>query len=934
MKIVTRKPLWSSAKVMLQSEKVYECPTCEKTFNRRSYLQLHEKIHGEKSYKCSICDKTFRQPAGLWIHKKRQSCLKRNLPSNKPCNPPNVSGQFDEKTDDDGKRHKCDICSKRFTQKHLLTYHKRTHTGENPFPCTICGKMFRGAATLKYHERTHTGQKPHKCIFCAKAFTQLGPLRLHCRKEHQSEKIYECKICKQQFEKFREISFHKKTHLELLKQARESPSPADQSEAPFKEVAEDEKHEELQSTGYETSSESSIETFFVSEGDKKGENQVAISSCSSVYAKEKKRKCVQSSNKSKGTARRTRSKISTKDSMKTSPKNEICFSAVDKELSASMVFKRTKTIPDFGASSLDEQMLAGPVNEECEDGKKYKCNVCSQEFSQAHVLKYHMRIHTGENPHSCTDCSKTFRTPGALTVHLRTHNGQKPYKCVFCYQGFTQRGALLQHCKRIHFSDQIYECGVCKEKFEKYRDLSLHSHIHSSVSCSMAKQIDKKVDEDEDELFSTISPLNVSMAECHPEKETNSLVSAETCIVSDSGQEKHSMKLSNEHAENEITGNSSIHIKHERDDNGTYTENNSQVLDSCHDVKGKHFTNSPYRAYKEIGNMDVSFLDECLPGNIRQDKEECGRSSDSGISPDTSPLDVVVECNEHESDLIYEVSMQPIKVEKTIENTSSNPIASIPISPGDYENCSPVVVDKCSKTPQESGNSLAIVVDACSAISDNDGMSSCSRVTTPDVDQIFSYCSEDFQNCFFEKESETRSSCQFRQNYEGGNPISSSNYPLEKNSNPSTSMDVQPNCTDLNLLETFSDHSNHIRLNSEVNNSNDNKLYQDVKCDSNTCESLSSNAWEHLEDHRIVTENDISLFSQNSVSRIPNDDKMCFIAGQDERKCQCLGFSGKTNITLDELQQNSKFDYGQTSSTHNICFKCDVLPASFHLGQP
>ena len=908
---------------MLQSEKVYECPTCGKTFKRRSYLQLHEKIHGEKSYKCSICDKTFRQPAGLWIHKKRQSCLKRNLPSNKPSNPSNVSGQLDEKTDyDDGKRHKCDICSKRFSQKHLLTYHKRTHTGENPFPCTICGKMFRGAATLKYHERTHTGQKPYKCIFCTKAFTQLGPLRLHCRKEHQSEKIYECNICKQQFEKFREISFHKKTHLELLKIDTESPSPAAQSEAPFKEVAEDERLEQLESTGCETSSNSSIENFFVSEVDKKGENQVAINSCSSVHAEEKKRKDVQISNKSKGTARRNLSKTSTKESIKTSPIDEVCFLAADKELSASMVFTRTKTVANLGASSLDEQMLAGSVHEECEDGKKYKCKVCSQEFSQAHVLKYHMRIHTGENPHSCTVCSKTFRTPGALTVHLRTHNGQKPYKCVFCNQSFTQRGALLQHCRRIHFSDQIYECGVCKERFEKYRDLSLHSHIHSNVSCSMAKQIDGEVEEDEDELFSPISPLNVSMAKCHPEKETNILVSAEHSIVSDSDQEKHLIKPSNEHAENKNTGNFSMHIKHEREDHSTCTENNRQVLDSCHDVKDKHFISSPYRAYKEIRNMDVSFLDECLPGTIRQDKEECGRSSDSGISPDTSPLDVVAECNEHESDLIYEVSMQPIKVEKTIENRSSSTIASIPISRGQYENFSTVVVDKCSKTPQESENSLTIVVDECSAISNNDGMSSCSRVTTPDVDQIFSYCSEDFQNSFFENESETRSSCQFRQNYEEGNPISTLNYPWKKNSNPSTSMDVQSNCIDLNLLEAFSDHSNDICVNSEVGNSNDKKLYQDVKCDSNAPESLS------------MEENETSLFSQNAVTTIPNDDQMYFTAGHDERKCQCLGFSSKTDIALAELQQNSKPYFGETSSTHRICFKCDVLPSSGHLGKP
>jgi uncharacterized Zn-finger protein len=692
---------------MLQSAKMYECPTCGKTFSRRTYLQLHEKIHGDKCYKCGICDKTFRQPAGLWIHKKRQSCLKRNLPSNKQSSASYATGEFDEETGHDGKRHKCDICSKRFTQKHLLTYHKRTHTGENPFPCTICGKMFRGEATLKIHQRTHTGQKPYKCIFCAKAFAQLGPLRQHCRKAHQTGKIYECDICKQQFEKFREVLSHKNVHVELSKQARLSPF---QSETPFKKVAGDQKHE-LQSIGSEACSNSSIESCFVSEVDEERKDiQVSVNSGKSVWAKKKKkkRKGIRGSDKCEGTAHQTSSETSTKDCMITSStKHEIYFFSVEEELSASMVCKRT--IADMDASLLDEQMLARPVKKDCQnpcvDEKKYKCNVCSQEFSCAGVLKYHTRIHTGENPHSCTVCSKTFRTPGALTVHLRTHNGQKPYKCVFCSHVFTQRGALLQHCRRIHFSDQIYECGVCKEKFEKHRDLSSHSQIHSRLA---QQQIDDeemeaknlkplKIEPVRLDFSPAISPLNISMTECYPEKSAESLVSAERpCNVSVGAHERQSIKRSSVHTENK--GNSPMHhIEHERDDGGTYTEKHRQVLNSCQGGNDRHFTNSPFRAYKEVGSVDVSFLDEYLPGSSKQDTEECDLSNDSGISPDTSPLDAVFECDELESDLIYEVSMQP-------------------------------TVDECSKTVS-GGNKIA----------------SSSRVSTPDVEDILSCCSKDLK---------------------------------------------------------------------------------------------------------------------------------------------------------------------------------------------
>ena len=955
---------------MLASDKIYECQTCGKTFNRLTYLQLHEKIHGEKCYKCNICDKAFCQPAGLWIHKKRQSCLKRNLPSNKRTSPCNAKGQFDEETDNNGKRHECDICSQRFSQKHLLTYHKRTHTGENPYPCTICGKMFRGAATLRYHERTHTGQKPYKCIFCVKAYTQLGPLRLHCRNEHQSEKIYECDVCKEQFEKFRELSSHKKTHLKISNQGKspcqaiqgeaplisnqgKSPCQAIQGEAPLNQV-----------TKWEP--RSSRKSRLASEVDEEEKDHTSVMQDNSSFcAKEKNAKGLQGLNKSKRTSYQTRSNTSVKDCTTTRhAESEISCISVNDALSASVCNER-KTIADMDVSSLEDQVSARPIKEEYEDhclnnGKKYKCNLCSQEFSQAHVLKYHKRIHTGENPHPCTVCSKTFRTPGALTVHERIHSGQKPYKCIFCFQGFTQRGALLQHCRRIHFSDQIYECDVCKEKFEKYRDLTSHSHVHSDVPCTVVKLIHDEVKQEDkskhlQQMDATrldsrpaISPLNVRMGDCDSDEETNSLVSAKRfCNIPHDGHEKHSTNQPNnsyEQAENmDISSTSECvsamrRTEHEKDDCVSHTENNSQVVDSCQDDDDKHCTNPIYRAYKEIGNVNVSFLDECVPVSIKRKREDCDRSHDSGISPDTSPLDELVECDGRESDLIYEVPMQPIQMDHerkdyllNVGNRTSQTIGSITISPQESENVLTDVVDECSKT-----------------ISGDDELSNCSRVTTPDFDHIFSYSSGDLQrDSYFENESDTKISYEFSGNHTTVNnikckddePTNTSYYGLVKNSNcPSgsfyNSADFQSNSTDIDLVQEFSSCSNNMSVHSDVLINDDKITSSDMKFDGNVCESQTSTFWEHFDNEQNFTKKGTFPCFQNSFARNTSDDKKVYSnPSQGEMKHQCIRCGDKTGIALDDLQQSPKWEYGKTfaSGIQYICFKCDVLPASCHL---
>ncbi|XP_001861786.2 zinc finger protein 879 [Culex quinquefasciatus] len=178
------------------------CYICQKSFNNVQELKYHESLHSNASLKCNFCLQNFTCPRTL-KHHMDQHKIKNTLP--------------------DG-RFRCDLCDATFKLYGNLIIHRRSHTGERPYPCNICGRAFSTSSNMKTHMNVvHSQDRPFKCHLCHKSFNSETRLRSHVESHSYpmgsmsneasgSELSSTCKICNKTFSHPSYLTIHYRVH--------------------------------------------------------------------------------------------------------------------------------------------------------------------------------------------------------------------------------------------------------------------------------------------------------------------------------------------------------------------------------------------------------------------------------------------------------------------------------------------------------------------------------------------------------------------------------------------------------------------------------------------------------------------------------------------------------------------------------------------------
>ena len=104
-----------------------------------------------------------------------------------------------------------------------------------------------------------------------------------------------------------------------------------------------------------------------------------------------------------------------------------------------------------------------------------KCSICNQELTttqslRTHIISKHVKA---RSPFKCQECEETFGSTYSLKMHLRKHFfSSKKYKCRICTKEYTTVGHYNEHMAK--HSGRYFICSWCSKVFQHKKSLKAH----------------------------------------------------------------------------------------------------------------------------------------------------------------------------------------------------------------------------------------------------------------------------------------------------------------------------------------------------------------------------------------------------------------------------------------------------------------------------
>lgn len=173
---------WGSLRLessLVHDHRPHKCDICEQSFEQRSYLNNHKRVHRSKKYIVHDSEEIFS--ANLVVKEDQKILIGKNKciivvtvekPSGRVLTSRRTSGFT-------VKRSPTSVTSvAKSSPEHTPHLASEDPHGEKPSQCSECVKASH-TSRLIYHQRLHHGKKPYKCSDWKKAFSQGTYLTQH-----------------------------------------------------------------------------------------------------------------------------------------------------------------------------------------------------------------------------------------------------------------------------------------------------------------------------------------------------------------------------------------------------------------------------------------------------------------------------------------------------------------------------------------------------------------------------------------------------------------------------------------------------------------------------------------------------------------------------------------------------------------------------------